>query len=175
MSWKEEERLLVELLKQAELRTARQKTCSGLFSRRGTLWQNQCALQMPEPYGNQTTGSQANSQTVIYAYSSVIQAKCEMFSLLAYHCDCQIMSFFAKELSEEYQAYRNIIIMDKAARHNPNELHTFDYIRYIFLPPYSPELNPAEHLWKDAGNKKFRNTIALRMTLKMLFVITLIL
>ena len=69
------------------------------------------------------------------------------------------MSIFVKELSEEYQAYRNIIIMDKAAWHTTNELHAFDNVRYIFLPPYSPELNPAEHLWKDARDKKFRNTI----------------
>lgn len=95
----------------------------------------------------------------IYAYSAVIPATGEIFSLLASHCDCQVMSIFINELSEEYQAYRNIIVMDKAAWHTTNELHAFDNVRYIFLPPYSPELNPAEHLWKDVRDMKFRNTI----------------
>ncbi|MDP2174202.1 MAG: hypothetical protein Q8J62_10555, partial [Candidatus Cloacimonadaceae bacterium] len=28
----------------------------------------------------------------------------------------------------------------------------------IFLPPYSPELNPTEHLWAAIRDYKFRNT-----------------
>lgn len=95
----------------------------------------------------------------IYAYSSVIPATGEVFSLLASNCNCDVMSIYLKELSKEYKKYRNIIIMDKAAWHTTRELKLFDNVRLIFLPPYSPELNPAEHLWKYIRDQKFRNTI----------------
>ncbi|MCB5247420.1 MAG: transposase [Candidatus Cloacimonetes bacterium] len=58
----------------------------------------------------------------------------------------------------EYRNYRNIIIMDKAGWHTTNHLKQFDNIRLIFLPAYSPELNPPEHLWSKIRDLKFRNT-----------------
>ena len=30
-------------------------------------------------------------------------------------------------------------------------------MQIVFLPPYSPELNPAEHLWDDLREKDFAN------------------
>lgn len=32
-------------------------------------------------------------------------------------------------------------------------------MRLIFLPPYSPELNPAEHLWKSLRQDCFANNV----------------
>lgn len=32
-------------------------------------------------------------------------------------------------------------------------------MRLIFLPPYSPELNPAEHLWDALREEAFANTV----------------
>ena len=32
-------------------------------------------------------------------------------------------------------------------------------MRLLFLPPYSPELNPAEHLWKALRETCFANTV----------------
>ena len=38
--------------------------------------------------------------------------------------------------------------MDNAGWHKSKTLIIPDNIKYIFLPPYSPELNPVERLWK---------------------------
>ena len=32
-------------------------------------------------------------------------------------------------------------------------------LRFLFLPPYSPELNPQEHLWDDLREKHFHNRV----------------
>ncbi|MBI4083230.1 MAG: transposase, partial [Candidatus Lambdaproteobacteria bacterium] len=32
-------------------------------------------------------------------------------------------------------------------------------LRLMFLPPYSPELNPVEHLWDDLREKFFHNRV----------------
>ena len=34
-----------------------------------------------------------------------------------------------------------------------------DNIRLVRLPPYSPELNPVEHLWDDLREKHFHNLV----------------
>lgn len=49
-----------------------------------------------------------------------------------------------------------VIIMDNASFHRKRQLNEIvenNNIRLIFLPPYSPELNPIEKFW--ANMKKF--------------------
>ena len=38
-------------------------------------------------------------------------------------------------------------MLDNAGWHGPVDLAVPDGISLVFLPPYSPELQPAEHLW----------------------------
>ena len=37
--------------------------------------------------------------------------------------------------------------MDKAGWHTADELRVPENLSLVFLPPYSPELNPIERLW----------------------------
>jgi transposase len=49
------------------------------------------------------------------------------------------------------------MVMDKAGWHKAKDLKVPQNMRIIFLPPYSPELNPAEHLWEEIREKWFPN------------------
>ena len=40
-----------------------------------------------------------------------------------------------------------VMVMVQAGTHLAGELSVPRHMRLVFLPPYSPELNPAEHLW----------------------------
>lgn len=40
-----------------------------------------------------------------------------------------------------------VLVLDNAGWHTPENLRVPDGIRLVFLPPYSPELQPAERLW----------------------------
>ena len=40
-----------------------------------------------------------------------------------------------------------VLVLDNAGWHGPEDLAVPDGISLVFLPPYSPELQPAEHLW----------------------------
>jgi transposase len=40
-----------------------------------------------------------------------------------------------------------VLVLDNAGWHGPQDLAVPDGISLVFLPPYSPELQPAEHLW----------------------------
>ena len=41
-----------------------------------------------------------------------------------------------------------ILILDNGAFHHAKSLQIPDNMAFIFLPPYSPELNPAEKMWR---------------------------
>lgn len=40
-----------------------------------------------------------------------------------------------------------VLVLDRAGWHSRKRLRVPNHVRLLFLPPYSPELQPAEHLW----------------------------
>jgi transposase len=57
-----------------------------------------------------------------------------------------LLAAFAQEIGAGHE--RSIILaLDNAGWHGPEGLAVPDGIRLAFLPPYSPELQPAERLW----------------------------
>jgi len=40
------------------------------------------------------------------------------------------------------------MVLDGAGRHRAKDLRIPENMRLLPLPPYSPELNPVEHLWE---------------------------
>ena len=47
--------------------------------------------------------------------------------------------------------------MDQAGWHKAKNLKSFDNIKIVDLPPYSPELNPVEHIWEYIRENHFYN------------------
>jgi transposase len=98
---------------------------------------------------------------IIRQYTYVFGAVCphdgESFSLILPYADSEAMEIYMKGLSEQYSQYRLILVMDQAAWHRTDNLKKFENIRIIYLPPYSPEVNPAEHLWEHIREKYLRN------------------
>lgn len=40
-----------------------------------------------------------------------------------------------------------VLVLDRAGWHATRHLRVPEHVHLLFLPPYSPELQPAEHLW----------------------------
>ena len=59
---------------------------------------------------------------------------------------------FAKTLEQDV-----ILVMDNASWHN--RLVMPDHIDILYLPPYSPELNPIERLWGYIKDHVLKNRI----------------
>lgn len=95
----------------------------------------------------------------IYVFSVTSPWTGDSFSLILPLCNTNSMTMFLQQFSEQYSNFRNIIIVDRATWHVTKKLPQFDNIRFIFLPPGSPELNPAEHLWDHIREKYFANKI----------------
>jgi transposase len=47
----------------------------------------------------------------------------------------------------------NLLVLDNGAFHKAKALRWPSNVAPIFLPPYSPELNPMERLWRDLKDK----------------------
>jgi transposase len=57
------------------------------------------------------------------------------------------MDVFMQGVSETFKGYRIIMAMDSASWHTGDKTKKWENIVPLFQPPYSPELNPVEHIW----------------------------
>ncbi len=95
----------------------------------------------------------------IYAYSALSPQTGDCFSMISPCCNSEAMNRFLKDLAAFYPDYRIIMILDKAGWHISKTLSLPDNLTLMHLPPYSPELNPVELLWREIRAKYFHNKI----------------
>lgn len=82
-----------------------------------------------------------------------------MDSLILPYVNGDCMQVFLDEISARYPGDRMIMVLDGAGWHRNESLTIPDNIRLLRLPPYSPELNPVEHIWDDLREKAFHNLV----------------
>jgi hypothetical protein len=99
------------------------------------------------------------SQEYTYAYATVSVMDGKMDSLIMPYVNGDCMQIFLDEISTRYPGDRMIMVLDGAGWHRNESLIIPDNIRLLRLPPYSPELNPVEHLWDDLREKAFHNLV----------------
>jgi transposase len=63
-------------------------------------------------------------------------------------CNNDTFQIYLNEFSEQEPNEFKIIVLDNGAFHKSKALKIPENICLIFLPPYSPELNPAERIWE---------------------------
>ena len=95
----------------------------------------------------------------IYAFSAVSPHDGVMDSLVLPWVNAETMSLFLAEVAQRHAQEFVVMVMDQAGWHLASELSVPTNMRLIFLPPYSPELNPAEHLWKSLREDCFANHV----------------
>lgn len=82
-----------------------------------------------------------------YAYTAICPETGESFSLILPYANCECMDVFMQGVSDKFKHYRIIMAMDSASWHTGDKARKWENIVPIFQPPYSPELNPVEHIW----------------------------
>jgi len=99
------------------------------------------------------------SQENIYAYGAVSFPGGQFESLVLPRCDTDCMQVFLDEISSRHSEEKILMITDGAGWHKSKSLEVPKNIRLYFLPPYSPELNPVEHIWDELREKGFHNRV----------------
>ena len=92
-----------------------------------------------------------------HVYSAVSPLDGDSFSLILPYANTEMMTIFLREFSEYRKDYRVVMVMDGAVWHKAKALGSFKNIRILYQPPYSPEVNPTEHLWKHLREKYMEN------------------
>jgi transposase len=95
----------------------------------------------------------------IYAFSAVGPHDGMLDSLVLPWVSAETMSLFLAEVAQRHAQEFIVMVMEQAGWHLAGELAVPANMRLIFLPPYSPELNPAEHLWDALREDAFANTV----------------
>jgi len=70
-----------------------------------------------------------------------------------------MMNLYLEQMSSAYENDEIVIIMDQAGWHKSKDLIVPGNIDIIYLPPYSPELNPIERLWKYLKTNYIHNHV----------------
>lgn len=94
-----------------------------------------------------------------YAYGAVEPLTGDSTFLIMPYCNTYCMNIFLEELSNTYPNDVIILVCDGAAWHKSKVLKNFKNIKIIFIPPYTPEMNPIEQIWKEIRKCGFKNEI----------------
>jgi transposase len=84
-----------------------------------------------------------------YVYGAVEPTTGESFFLELPYLNATNFQIFLEEFAHHYQETLNIVLMDNGSCHTAKSLEMPENLVCLFLPPYSPELNPIERLWQD--------------------------
>lgn len=94
-----------------------------------------------------------------YVYGAVEPLTGEGFFLVMPYCNTVCMNVFLAELSKKYPKDKIILVCDGAAWHKSKSLIVPDNIELVFIPPYTPEMNPIEQIWKEIRKIGFKNEV----------------
>lgn len=83
----------------------------------------------------------------MYLFGAFSPITGDHFELEMPHCNADTFQIFLNEFSEDSPDEFKVLLLDNGAFHKAQKLITPDNIGLLFIPPYSPELNPAEKIW----------------------------
>jgi hypothetical protein len=63
--------------------------------------------------------------------------------------DADCCTVFLQKFSQHYTESLNIVLLDQAPAHVAQRVPIPENVILVWLPAYSPELNPVERLWED--------------------------
>lgn len=93
----------------------------------------------------------------LYAFMAVCPFDGYSASLILPWSDAYTMSVFLSHTATTFENDYCIMFLDGAAWHRALDLKIPQNIRIEFLPSYSPELNPVEHIWEYLRENYFGN------------------
>ena len=94
-----------------------------------------------------------------YVYGAVEPLTGESCFVVMPYCNTESMNMFLEELSNTFPKDKIILVCDGAAWHKSGSLKIPENIELVFIPPYTPEMNPIEQIWKEIIKRGFKNEV----------------
>jgi putative transposase len=93
----------------------------------------------------------------IYLYGAVSPEDGTCVYLIMPTSNTASFQAFLQVLARRFARQYILLVLDGAPNHRCGDLSVPDNITLLYLPPYSPELNPKENLWDEIREKIFKN------------------
>ena len=111
----------------------------------------------PSPF--RPTVNNGYEREFVYAYGAVNPKQGELDWMICREMNTLRMGAFLFQISKSHPKEFILLVVDGASSHRSKDLVVPENIRLIKLPPYSPELNPQEHVWDELREKEFPNRV----------------
>lgn len=91
-------------------------------------------------------------------FGAICPKQDKSFALILPDKDTAAMELFLEDFSKTIPIGKHaVLVVDQAGWHKSLDLKIPKNISFVFLPPYSPELNPIEQLWRQLKHGWFAN------------------
>ncbi|MBM3158130.1 MAG: IS630 family transposase [Chloroflexi bacterium] len=94
-----------------------------------------------------------------YEYAAISPWSGDLDYMTSEKMNTKNMSQFLKQIAEKHEQDFTVMVLDGAPSHRSKELEIPENVALVFLPPYSPELNPVEQLWNRLRRDYFANRV----------------
>jgi transposase len=84
-----------------------------------------------------------------YVYGAVAPTTGERFFLQLPYLNADMFQLFIDAFAHAFPDSLNILLLDNSGAHIAQGLRWPENVRYVWLPPYCPELSPIERVWRD--------------------------
>lgn len=92
-----------------------------------------------------------------YVYGAVDPCTGDDCFLITPLCNTDCMNLFLENLSRQYEHDEILLVCDGAAWHKSGTLKIPSNIHLFYIPPYTPEMNPIEQIWREIRTRGFKN------------------
>jgi transposase len=99
--------------------------------------------------GVQPVGTVQHVFEWFYVYGAVAPTTGERFFLELPYRNAEGFQLFLDAFAQAFADSLNILLLDNSGAHTAQRLMIPANVRLVFLPPYCPELNPIERVWRD--------------------------
>jgi DDE superfamily endonuclease len=122
------------------------RVCSQDESRLGLLTVRRRRLTA---YGVQPVGSVQHVFAWFSGDGAVAPTTGERFFLAWPYLHADTFQLFVKAFAQAFPDRLNLLLLDHSGAHTAPRIRWPEHIRYVWLPPSCPELNPIERGWRD--------------------------
>lgn len=103
--------------------------------------------------GVQPVGHTQHDFQNFYVYGAVAPTSGDDFFLELPELNSTTFQVFIDAFAAAYPDTLNLVVLDNSRCHTAKAIQVPANVRFVFLPPYSPELNPIERLWRDLKDR----------------------
>jgi transposase len=84
-----------------------------------------------------------------YIYGAVAPTTGERFVLELPYLNADTFQLFVDAFAQAFPDSLNILLLDNSGAHTAQRIRWPANVQPVWLPPYCPELNPIERVWRD--------------------------